>query len=58
MSSFLTVNLKSITLSDEEREAIGSMIGRTNRLPSADECRQFIVQHGIDTINHAMGAES
>lgn len=52
----LSITLGTIDLSDEEREIIGRVIGRTDgRLPDVNECREFIVQHGIDGIDAAMG---
>lgn len=55
----IIIDLGSIDLSDDERAAIGAAIGRSDgRLPSADECREYVVQHGIAGINAAMGAES
>lgn len=58
MSQSLIIDLGSIDLTDEERDAIGRAIGRTDRLPGSDECREFIVQHGIAGVNRAMGQES
>jgi hypothetical protein len=55
MSDTIRISLKTIELSDEERRAIAAAIGRTDgRLPSERECREFIVQHGIDGINRAV----
>ena len=53
----ITIDLGRIELSDEEREAIRPMIRKDSRLPSPEECAEFIRQYGIDGINAAMGAE-
>jgi hypothetical protein len=53
----MTFSLGEVTLSDEDREAIGPMIRKDGRLPSAEECATFIRLHGMRGVDLAAGAE-